>query len=868
MSVVAERSASMARRDPDDAGLDTALDALIDHAELLRIGWDPECEAFTPDPAHPHLGYRGCTVTGCVRYATTGRRHPRPLCTQCARRWDEADGEDAEVFCARGGSDPAHREALCLVCRTPGHERPACTVGLCRSCRSEQRSRRQSVSEYVGGGGRFPAARPRATFGRCVPAACGRWAESSLGICNAHYQRWLRLGQPELDSWGRAEGEVRGGKGGRVSLRGLPRGLQLQVLFGIATCAKGAGRCQPHELRSAVEELRRRGTASIIDDEWTKASTGRSPSGEHFLRLTARELRVALGSVDDEIGKDVWDLGLWGLKGRLWFSGAGAAARNGRDTEALPIRQPWLRAGAKAWALDHLARAGVGDGARHVVTTLGLLAESLCERDDGGEVPSQLGRPDVERFLASIGRRARLGRISTNSQVRQVECLGRFLRDARDLGFTAPGASMAGLPLSFAVHPGDRVRRPRFDPEAPGEALPQWVMNVLLAPGSLSLLESGASGDVRRWVQIQAEVGRRTSELSRLAFDCLAYDEQVDELGGLQSLPVLVHDMPKVHVTGRRLPIVDDTAALIREQQEVVRNRFPDTPGADLPLFPSTKLNPRGVKAINETFMAKKVHSWALSLAPLRHPDTGEEFPAEKIHPYAFRHTYAQRLADNGTNLEVLAALMGHADMETARSYYRVTAKRKREAIKAVAHLQLDKNGRKTRSLAVELAESEEYRDHIGQVAVVFGGCVEPHNVRAHGRGCPFRHQCFGCSHFRTDPSYLPELRNYLSAMLADRERLRSELPQLEDWARRDAMPSDEEVESVRRLILECEAELEELDPAERARITDLVETLRRGRGSLTEAVPVELTRHVAQPEPNVFPRIVREKGRPNEERA
>ena len=664
------------------------------------------------------------------------------------------------------------------------------------------------------------------------------------------------------------QGEVRGETGGRVALRGLPHLVQLQVLFGIAACARGAGRCQPHELRASVKELCHRGTASILDDDWAKPGMGLSLSGGKFLRLTARELRLAVGSVDDEIANDVWDLRLWGLKGRLSFSGPAGAAHNGHDTEVLPIRQPWLRAGAKAWAVDHLARAGQGDGGRRVIATLGLLSESLCEREDRGENPSQLGRPDMERFLATIGRLARLGKISTNAQAHRLESLGRFLRDSADLGLTAERGPMAGLPSSFAVHPGDRVRRPRFDPEAPGEALPQWVMDIVLDPGSLSLLEAVAGADARRWVQIQAEVGRRTAELSGLPFDCLGYDEQVDGVGGPQSLPVLIHDMPKVHVKGRRLPIVEDTAVLICEQQAMVRDRFPDTPAAELPLFPTTKLNPRGVKSIESSLMAKKVRRWAVSLAPLRHPATGEDFPAEKIHPYAFRHSYAQRHADGGTNLEVLAALMGHSDMETTRAYYRVTAKRKREAIRAVASLQLNKSGRKTRSLAVELAESEEYRDHIGQVAVVFGSCVEPHNVSAHGRGCPFRHQCFGCSHFRTDPSYLPELRNYLMSLLADKERLRSELPQLEDWARRDAMPSDEEIESVRRLIGNCEAELEELDPSARARIAELVQTLRRGRRGLSDAVPVELTRRVSQPGPTLFPRIAQERGRASEESA
>jgi hypothetical protein len=38
-------------------------------------------------------------------------------------------------------------------------------------------------------------------------------------------------------------------------------------------------------------------------------------------------------------------------------------------------------------------------------------------------------------------------------------------------------------------------------------------------------------------------------------------------------------------------------------------------------------------------------------------------------------------------------------------------------------------------------------------------------------------------AHFRTDPSYLPELRGYLDRLLADRERVRTAV-ELEEWAR------------------------------------------------------------------------------------
>ena len=51
--------------------------------------------------------------------------------------------------------------------------------------------------------------------------------------------------------------------------------------------------------------------------------------------------------------------------------------------------------------------------------------------------------------------------------------------------------------------------------------------------------------------------------------------------------------------------------------------------------------------------------------------------------------------------------------------------------------------------------------------------CSEPSNVKA-GGGCPFRFRCLGCGHFRSDPSYLPELRDYLDTLLRTRERIRS----------------------------------------------------------------------------------------------
>jgi hypothetical protein len=45
-------------------------------------------------------------------------------------------------------------------------------------------------------------------------------------------------------------------------------------------------------------------------------------------------------------------------------------------------------------------------------------------------------------------------------------------------------------------------------------------------------------------------------------------------------------------------------------------------------------------------------------------------FDRSRIHPYAFRHSYAQRHADNGTPVDVLRQLMDHKSIQTTGGYY------------------------------------------------------------------------------------------------------------------------------------------------------------------------------------------------------
>jgi hypothetical protein len=87
-------------------------------------------------------------------------------------------------------------------------------------------------------------------------------------------------------------------------------------------------------------------------------------------------------------------------------------------------------------------------------------------------------------------------------------------------------------------------------------------------------------------------------------------------------------------------------------------------------------------------------------------------------------------------------------------------------------------------------------------------------------------------------PSNQAELRDYLHQLLAGRERLAAAVPQLADWARRDATPSDEEIAALRQLIRGDDQIIDELDPADRAAVLDAIATTRRFRAQLRVTIP------------------------------
>jgi len=796
-------------------GAAARLASMLDRSFLDEAGWDPRMRVLRLPAQHRLLGRRVCRADGCERSVRDGLP---AVCLRCFTRLSGLGMSTAEIAAAAAlpaASAPADRCAV-SACRCVPTMRHAV---LCEQHARTLRARRprRSIEQFLAD----PRVRPLPPMVDCQVAACTRPADGACGYCNTHYQRWRTAQRttPGLDHrwWqGRESGVA---EPGQVNLRAMPALLVVEVLFGVQQRVRGGAKITDVDLRVLCDALRGQQVSSIEAGEVEYVLT--RPVRSLFNALT-RHVRRALADPGSEQAKDVWDLAIFGHRGNLSFT---------------LIAQPWLAQAAKRWAGEQLPRHR-GRGVARVrgkINGLGLLSEYLGCRPDRGLVASALGRRDVEGFLNRLAYLESTGRISRYRRNGICRDVREVLAGIRALGLTRPGGPAAGLAGDFAIERGDIPAGPERG--EPGRDLPPEIMATLCA--NLDTLEPA---EVRVAAQLGIDTGRRPEEILALPLDCLSRDKD----GGA----VLVYDNAKADRLARRLPIAQATAAVITAQQNRVRRRFPETPPGELKLLPSPRRNPDGHRPISIDMLDNRHREWADGL-PALHTSNGAEFDKTKITPYAWRHSYAQRHADAGVAIDVLAELLDHRNLNVTRGYYRVGEDRRRAAVDTVTAMSFDRHGNRIWRDAQALLDSEHARYAVGEVAVPYGRCTEPSNVQAGGGACPVRFRCAGCDHFRTNVSYLPELRVYLDDLLQTRERLAAAIDGVDEWARADATPSKEEITRIRRLIGRINADLERADDIDRAGIDEAVTVLRRHRaislgmptiGTLTPDAPPEAT--------------------------
>lgn len=789
-----------------------AIQAAIRPGFLVECGWDAVSGVLSPPRDHPLLGLRKCARQGCLAGV---RSHHVELCKTCEAKHRSSDMSLAEFMLDTSATRRSNRgERLCIV---PRCERPSHTYEtLCSThCTARMLHRDLSASEWI----RQEQPTPLPSHGPCRVAGCIRVAAMRVGLCTPHGTRWgvdRRLGLSSRDKdalakWITQQQPI--GVDHLVILTGLPDRLIAEILLGLQHRCDQGTRTPLTVLRAMVSAARAAGVNNLLDLSHVK-TTRKRQDAEALARSLATSVRRAMATPESEFALDVWDLATFGARGMLDFTA---------------ISQAWLRDAAKHWAAEdlplHRGRQS-GATAKGVIGALIYLSESLrSTREDHGEDPAQLGRRDIVNFSNRLKHFEHTGSMTAPTRLRTIRWVRRALDDARGYHTASGGVLLADLPHDFKVTRADVPAEPARD--EPGRDVPPSVLRTIA--DNLHVLQGRSGRSERVVAELLIETGRRPDEICALRYDCLRQDAQ--------GKYVLVYDNSKANRLERRLPIGDATAQLIRGQQEHVRATYPATSLEQVALFPRDYRNRDGKRSLTAVSFGDAHRKFIDLIADQLCDADGSPYPAREVVPYSYRHSYAQRHADAGTAPDVLRDLMDHRSINTTMGYYRVTEKRIRGAVDMVATHQFDGQARPVLGAVGGLLSHEHARLRVGQVAVPFGTCTEPSNVKAGGHACPFKYTCVGCGHFRSDASYLPELKAYLQQLLADRERLLA-AGELQDWARRKVIPADEEITQLRGLIRRIEADLQDLPEADRATIEDAVAVVRAARATVSLGMP------------------------------
>jgi hypothetical protein len=151
--------------------------------------------------------------------------------------------------------------------------------------------------------------------------------------------------------------------------------------------------------------------------------------------------------------------------------------------------------------------------------------------------------------------------------------------------------------------------------------------------------------------------------------------------------------------------------------------------------------------------------------------------------------------------------------------YYDISLRRKRAAVATIVALTVDRLGARKPSSA------SAYQ--LRSVAVPYGNCTEPSNVKAGGQACPIRFQCSGCGFYRPDPSYIPAIEDHVRALKANRET--AQAINAADFVIDNLTAEINQFETV---IAAMRTQLQALDPTERQRVEDASAVLRKTRAA------------------------------------
>lgn len=793
----------------------------------------PTSWLFTGNPDSDLTTSCRCRVRACTTVVSS-----RCLCNSCGRALTASGvaagcAGDEDEFVARYQPALAHRSltgAACVVSRDGERcqrRRENNQSGLCHAHtgRWNRVGRELGVTreDWAAGLARPLPARPACRMPGCSGDASADITadrKTNAGLCGTHLRVW-RISQVGLAGGQREDAVTWAARQplrlrvNQFSLAPLAPTVRWELLHALVARDRQGQRLDPTAVHGLVRAFTGLDALATTTDAERRLRIGKTGNVRAYGRLTWRIVDLAFEQFRgvSHTDKDIWQCLSLDL----------AAPRPGRRPnlsvlDFTPISQPWLREAMKAWvatAQPNTSRVGRG------LQAVTLASRALSLRPGGGLLPGTLAFAEVTAVYLAIKGATRADGQLYDSHFRRGLWAGLWA--VIDLG-RASGL-LDDLPGSFARNSSQRIIDEQPNEDSLGKAIPETVIAQLDA--HLHLLEAGQTYG-RRWshadtaamfsaaYQVLRDTGRRPGEVVSLSLDCLEFDD---------GQPALIYDNHKSNRLRRRLPITTDTAQAITDWQQHRAGLQLPTDGRRW-LFPACN-DSSGAGHLTTIRLGTALRRWTASipvlLGDLPGPD-GSPLPFDRsgIYAYAFRHSYAQRHADAGVGVDILQELMDHKDMGVTQGYYTVSLKRKRQAISIMSRYVHDRTGAPRPAPGSESAGRYE----LTSVAVPFGNCIEPSNVKAGGKQCPIRFQCAGCGFYRPDPSYLPAIEDHINALKADTETARA--LDVDDFVLRNLT---DQADAFSHVATAMRDRLHDLDDNDRAEIERASAVLRKMRG-------------------------------------
>jgi integrase len=775
--------------------------------------WSQETWLFTGDADNDKTVLFRCTTKKCKSLKNT-----QGICAPC-RRDHAASGLPIDEFLAT--HDPGRRAA------SPGRVLPRCAVrrgdnqcgapshclGLCHRHYVQWKVYRTSGPlDLDDWSVTVPTPLPLSTQ-RCIVLGCKQDPFCRKKLCLYHEGKFKREspGIPAVD-WAALQTPFLQAE--HFSLWPLNEVLRHEMLYALQERDRRGRNIDPTVIRALV-----RGFAYVPyllggdRDELGKMVTSQQQlsARAHFSEIY-RLIHVGYERMQgiEPKDKEVWDLGAVDVASEF---ARGGRRINGGTYDFTTITQAWLRSVALEWARR---TDPTGPAIRDTIKATTIASAALERRTGGGHDPTRLGFDDMDAVVNGL-REARKPDGDVFSPSTRRTLAARFFQM---LEFGRRTGSMDDVPGTFSRHQSHTIpRHSASEDDSAGKAIPEYVIaqldRHLGTLGSFRPYAGWPPDHVRRMMQtvyiLLRDTGRRPREICSLKTTCL------EESGA----PTLIWDNQKSKRRNRRLPITSDTARAVLDWLPYrAWLRTPENSAAYL--FPA-----RG-RVANLPYLlpanfSNELRDWVESIPTISSDvvgDDGEPRPFDRslIYPYAFRHSYAQRHADAGVPVDVLRELMDHRSINTTMGYYTISQSRKREAVDKLRNLVVDRQGRP--EPVPSLAAYE-----IRSVAVPFGNCTEPSNVKAGGQACPIRFQCSGCGFYRPDPSYLPAIEEHINSLKANLETALA--MDVDDFVLRNLR---EQVAAFDQIRSNMRATLDSMTPLERKEIEEASVILRRAR--------------------------------------